>query len=962
MSLILVDGSALFYRAHYAFARRPLTAPSGELTSVVFGFLNSILGLIENQKPDHLAVVFDPKGKNFRHQMFAAYKATRKPMPQELAGQLPRLREMLAAWDIAVLEQGGVEADDVMGSVARQSAGHADQVWLYTGDKDFMQLLDERVSMLKPGRKGEETQPLTAQDVRRQFRLEPRDMIEVFALSGDAADNIPGAPGIGEKTAQKLIREFGTLENLYAKLETSTLTPRLKRVLGENREQVFLSRDLFIIKDDLPLELDWEAMRTRLPDRRPALDLMQELGLRQLVSLTGRLARALPQYAQGEASAEGAAKGSSAGEDAGTEEDRAEQNHAEQNASWADRRRQRGYRILDTAQKLEDWLSDLDPGRPLAVDTETDSLRVDTARLVGVCLAGYDEQGQRLAPAYVPVRWRDAANQNAGNQDAAEGTLFPMSKEEDRLEEVRPILAPVLASRDSLKVGQNLKYDEWILLGAEMPLGGPRFDTMLASYVLDPGRRGHGLDDLVREHLDHRMMGFGELFEKGDRHKDILGVDPDRLALYAAEDADYTLRLFEQLSPRLVDEELDDLFRTLEMPVSAVLLEMERNGIMLDQSFLATLQTRFTEELQGLQQRIHELAGEPFNIQSPKQLAVILFEKLGLKPRKKTATGYSTDVSVLTALADEHELPDLILEYRQVAKLQNTYVEVLPELANPRTGLIHTSYNQAVAATGRLSSSDPNLQNIPIRTPLGRLIRQAFVPRSRDNVFLSADYSQVELRLMAHLAQDPGLMSAFRDGVDVHRRTAALIEGVPEAEVTDGMRSRAKAINFGVIYGMGARALARQIKVSTKEATRFIEAYFETYPGVKTFIEETKEKARHDGFVETLLGRRRLLPDIRSENPPVRAFQERVAVNTPIQGTAADLIKLAMIRVRDALRAADSGALLLLQVHDELVLEVPRDTLPAVRKMVRVGMEGALELSVPLVVDMHTGENWSEAH
>ena len=942
MSLILVDGSALFYRAHYAFARRPLTAPSGELTSVVFGFLNSILGLIETEKPEYLAVVFDPKGKNFRHEMYEAYKANRKPMPEELAGQLPRLKEMLAAWGIATLEQAGVEADDVMGSVARQSTDQTDRVWLYTGDKDFMQLLDERVGMLKPGRKGEDVQPLTDEDVRKKFSLDPADMVDVFALSGDAADNIPGAPGIGEKTAQKIIREFGTLENLFENLEKSKLTPRLKRVLGENRDQVFLSRDLFIIKDDLKLDLDWETMRTRLPDRKDALHLMLELGLRQLVNLTGRLARSLPEYAQGE--------GGELLEDAPAPE-------ADDGGTWATRREKRGYRILPDTASLEAWLEDLDPGRPLAVDTETNSLRVDTARLVGVCLAGYDKKGERLAPAYVPVRWRGPEGDGVSGD-----TLFPVGKEEDRLAGVRKILAPVLASPDSLKVGQNLKYDEWILLGAEMPLGGARFDTMLASYVLDPGRRSHGLDDLVLEYLDHRMMGFSDLFEKGDRHKDILAVDPDRLALYAAEDADYTLQLFEKLAPRLEEEGLEDLFRDLEMPVSAVLLEMERNGIMLDRPFLSTLQKRFTEELVALEERIHGLAGEPFNIQSPKQLAVVLFEKLGLKPIKKTATGYSTDVSVLTALAEEHELPGLILEYRQVAKLQNTYVEVLPDLANPATGLIHTSYNQAVAATGRLSSSDPNLQNIPIRTPLGRLIRQAFVPRSGDNVFLSADYSQVELRIMAHLAQDPGLMSAFRDGADVHRRTAALIGDVPEDKVTGEMRSRAKAINFGVIYGMGARALARQIKVSNKEATSFIEAYFETYPGVKTFIEETKEKARRDGWVATMVGRRRLLPDITSDNPPVRAFQERVAVNTPIQGTAADLIKLAMIRVRDALHAANSPALLLLQVHDELVLEMPRNEEQSVREIVRVGMEEAVELSVPLVVDMHTGKNWSEAH
>jgi len=485
---------------------------------------------------------------------------------------------------------------------------------------------------------------------------------------------------------------------------------------------------------------------------------------------------------------------------------------------------------------------------------------------------------------------------------------------------------------------------------------------MLASYVLDPGRMSHGLDDLVRVFLDHRMMSYSELFVAGDKRKDILAVDADRLGLYAAEDADYTLQLHDALAPQLAAAGLTELFTDLEMPVAAVLLEMERNGIKLDREFLANLRDRFESEMTSLKKKIIASAGEDFNINSPKQLQVILFEKLGLKPTKKTSTGWSTDVSVLTNLAGEHELPALILEYRQVAKLQNTYVETLPELVHPQTGLIHTSYNQAVAATGRLSSSDPNLQNIPIRTALGREIRRAFIPRANGNVFLSADYSQVELRLLAHLADDPGLLAAFREGGDVHRRTAALIAGVTEDEVDAEMRSQAKAINFGVIYGMGARALARQIGVKVNEATAFIETYFATYPGVKTFIENTKEQAHKNGFVETLLGRRRLLPDIASSNNRVRSFQERVAVNTPIQGTAADLIKLAMLRISGELAATGSGALLLLQVHDELVLEVPASELKATEDLVRTGMEGAMELKVPLLVDMHTGENWAEAH
>jgi len=951
VSLILIDGSALFYRAHFAFINRPLTAPNGEITSVAFGFFNSILGLIEKFDPARVAVVFDVKGKNFRHEIYPDYKAHRKPMPEELSEQLPRLRELLDAWGIAVLEKAGVEADDVIGTVVRQSAGKCDPVWIYTGDKDFMQLLDARTGMLKPTKRGGDPVPLTVEDVRREYKMEPSSLIEVFALAGDAADNIPGAPGIGDKTARKLILEFGSLEQLYEKLDQSKLTPRLKRVLGENQDQVFLSRDLFVIRQDVELDLDWEAMKTVLPTGDKARQLLQTLGLRRIQAQIDRLGERYPQQIS---SVEPAEPEPGAGPTGPVAKILPEEN--KEMPTWGKRCSERGYVVLDSDAKLEAWLERRDPLAVLAVDTETDGLRSDTCRLVGVSLAGWDRAGRHLEPAYVPVLWREAEA-----EAMAPGTLFPVGREVSRLASVQAKLGPVLAS-DCLKVGQNLKFDEWVLGRHDLELGGKRFDTMLASYVLDPGRRSHGLDDLVLEFLDHRMMSFGDLFASGDRLKDILSVDMDQLGLYAAEDADFTLRLYEVLEKKMSAAGMTDLFTNLEMPVSRVLLTMERNGIMIDRSFLDNLRTRFQKEMGDLQKRIIELAGEDFNIQSPKQLAVILFEKIGLKPLKKTATGWSTDVSVLTALADQHELPALILEYRQVAKLQNTYVETLPQLANPATGLIHTSYNQAVAATGRLSSSDPNLQNIPVRTELGRQIRRAFVPRSGDHVFLSADYSQVELRLLAHLADDPGLLTVFKEGGDVHRRTAALIAGLEESQVTAEMRSRAKAINFGVIYGMGARALARQIKVKMVEASAFIETYFETYPGVRDFIDRTKAQAHRDGWVETLLGRRRLLPDIESANNRVRAFQERVAVNTPIQGTAADLIKLAMIQIQKDLGETDLGALLLLQVHDELVFEVPSENLESLKPLVRVAMEGALELKVPLVVDMHSGGNWAEAH
>lgn len=939
-ALILIDGSALIYRAHYAFAGRPLTAPSGEVTSVIFGVVTTVLKLIEDYRPSHLALVFDVKGKNFRHAIYPAYKANRKPMPAELAEQLPRLQELLRAWRLPVVEREGFEADDLMGTLARRSQEVAARVWLHSGDKDFQQLLDGRTGILKPGRRGDELREFTLEDLQRQWQLQPVQLIDCFALAGDQSDNIPGAPGVGDKTALKLIQRYGDLETLYAELAGSDLSPRLKRVLAENRDQVFLSRRLFCIDTDVPLTTVWDDLRPVLPIGADAEALLDRLGLQRALRRAEKLAATapappvvpvMPQPAsppdeQPAAPAVNARPARAAGWD---------------------------HVLLADAPALSRWLGELAPGAPLAVDTETDDLVVHRARLVGISLAAAGKPA-----AYVPVIWRERPAEAA---DAGAGTLFAQGQEREQLAAVRACLAPVLGDHGRLKIGQNLKFDLWILERHGLAVAGPLFDTMLASYVLDPGRRSHGLDELARVELNHTMIGYGDLFARGDRRRDILAVPLAQLAEYAAEDAAAALRLHAVFSKRLAEAGLLALLTDLEMPILRVLLRMEQAGIKIDRAFLGELEQTFAAALQDLERRIHALAGEPFNIQSPKQLQAILFEKLKLRPLKKTGSGWSTDVTVLEQLVEQHELPRLVLEHRQVAKLQGTYVRTLPELADP-DDLIHTSYNQAVAATGRLSSSDPNLQNIPIRTELGRQIRRAFIPRHPAHLFLSADYSQIELRLLAHLSGDEALCAAFREQADVHRRTAALVGRVGEEAVTEAMRSRAKAINFGVIYGMGARALARQIQVSTAEAQAFIDAYFATYPGVRTFIERTRDQARRDGYVETLLGRRRWLPDIQSDNHRLRSLQERIAVNTPIQGTAADLIKLAMLAIDAALRAQDSRARLLLQVHDELVLEVPRDELAAVTGLVKARMEGALALAVPLQVAVHAGADWQQAH
>ena len=922
MSMIIVDGSALVYRAHYAFIKHPLTAPNGETTSVAFGFFNSLLGLIASRRPDYLVVVFDVKGKVFRHDLYADYKANRKPMPEELAAQLPRLRELLTAWGVPVLDRAGFEADDIMATLARTSHEVDDDVWFYTGDKDFMQLLDERVSMLKPGRRNATVTEFTADDVRREYGLEPRDLVDVFALSGDSSDNIPGAPGIGAKTATKLIREYGSLEGLYRDLENTKLTPRLKRVLGENRDQVFLSRDLFVIDEAVPVDVTWSDMRTTLPQGPEVRALLETLGLRQVLAQIDRL----------ELSVDAAAAAMPAANDETTRRDPAA----------------RGYLCLDTPRALADYLATIPADAPLAVDTETDGLRSDSARLVGIALCA--EPGRAV---YIPVLARE-------NQ--AQGDLFP-GGETDNLDWISRDLGPVLGDESRLLVGQNLKFDRWILERHGLSLGARVFDTMVAAYVLDPGRERFGLDALAASCLNVEMIPYKDLFESRDRVKDILSVPLERLTVYAAEDADMTLRLHEVFKADLaVEPTLEALFTTLETPLSTILYAMERRGIALDLPFLEELGAGFRAEMAELETRIHASAGREFNIQSPQQLAGVLFEDLGLKPTKKTASGWSTDASVLTALSDKHPLPSLVLEFRQLAKLLGTYVDSLRELVSPDTGLIHTSFNQAVTATGRLSSSDPNLQNIPIHSERGRRIRRAFVPRHEGSVFISADYSQIELRLLAHLSGDATLIETFRAGGDVHRRTAALVGGVSEDDVTREMRSRAKAVNFGVIYGQGARALARQLGIKTREASAFIDGYFRTYPGVKNYIDRCHVQGRDLGRTETLFGRRRTLPDILADNNRLRSFSERVAVNTPIQGTAADLMKLAMIEVEKRLQDSNHAALMLLQVHDELLIEVPDQESTAVIDLVRDVMEGVHTLDVPLVVDVHVGANWADAH
>jgi len=909
MSTILVDGSALLYRSFYAFANRQLQSQSGELTSVSFGVFTSLLKIIREYKPDHLAIVFDVKGKNFRHEIFEAYKANRKPMPDELREQIPQLKDLLSLWGVPVFEKNGFEADDVLATMARQIY-EKDDVFLYSGDKDFMQLLKSGVSMIKPGKNNQLTE-YTVDSVEEDYGLVPAQLIDVFALSGDSSDNIPGAPGVGPKTATKLIKQFNSLDELFVHLDSSDLTPRLKRILAENKEQILMSRQLFIIDDEVPIDFELNQLKTFLPTNDAITARLNELGLRNVLAQTANVAAQLGQ------------------EGPVSEED------VEDILQVTSE-----YIIISNANELTEFVIALKQADEVAITVVSDGVGFDSAHLAGIAIKGNIGE-----TAYIPVLEYSQESQ---------ASLFEI-KPVDNLSWVKPILAPIFGS-DSLKIIiHNAKDSSWVLSRNGLPITDKIFDTMLSAYVLQSVDSDYSV-----EHLSAVCLGspIEKLPPRGVKSLDMESVAKHSCAVTVA--IGELSKLFkEQYTNASSQQELLDI---LEIPVSAMLYSMEQNGIKLDLEYLSELRGKFKARIKTIETAIYDLAGEEFNINSSKQLSAILFDKIGLKPVKKIASGWSTDSSVLSALSGQHQLPKLMLEYRGLAKLLNTYIDGLPNQVNKNTGLVHTSFNQAVTATGRLSSSNPNLQNIPIRSEDGRLIRRAFVPRNSGNIFLSADYSQVELRLLAHLSKDQKLIETFNAGGDVHRRTAALIADVSEDKVTAEMRSRAKAINFGVIYGMGARALAKQIDVKVREASGFIDEYFVTYPGVKSFIDNTKDQAREARQVSTIMGRVRRLPDITSNNPRLRSFQERVAVNTPIQGSAADLIKLAMLAVDEKISHIDDEVRILLQVHDELLIELPAERVDEVSVLVKEAMEQVMELSVPLVVDIHTGVNWAEAH
>jgi DNA polymerase-1 len=963
--LFLIDGYALIYRSFFAYGAQPLINSKGENTSIARGAHDFLKRLIEKHKPEFIGWVHDA-GLSFRHEKYPAYKATRERLEPEMQADfdtgVERITQILEAFRIPVLSLEGYEADDVIGTLARQAAAKTVNAVIVSGDKDFVQLIDKGIWILNPwhGRPGFTTEKWYDLDnAFERLGVPPERVVDYLALLGDTSDNVPGVKGIGEKTAHALIEKWGPLESILAHVSEVEPT-RARNALTEFAANGVLSKDLVTIREDLDMTLDLPSLAVKTPDWNRLRDLFVELEFRGNAQEAATQAEGSPQ----------AAVTSAAG-------DRAE-------AAPVPAAVTRNYRVVDTVEGVSALVARARQAPFISVDTET-VLEAGAPPIITPLRANLVSVSIAIAPGesfYLPFahRQREAAQgdlslgASAKPEGKPEGKSAVSSIASRMLAEgpqpvknLPPILSPemeplraLLADTKIKKTAHNAKYDLLVLRRAGVELAGLDFDSMLASYLLDPGRRSHALDALAIEFLQLPMTGYDELTGKGKNQIPFDEVPIAAARDYSCADADLTFRLRQLLEPKLAEVEATALLHDLELPLISVLAEMEWHGITIDIPWFHSLKSRFMREREQVERQIYETAGEEFNIASNKQLAAIMFGKLGLPVKKKTSTGPSTDASVLVELADEgHALPSLLMEYRELAKLENTYLDILPALVNPKDGRLHTSFNQTVASTGRLSSSDPNLQNIPIRRQLGKDIRRGFIPQAGWTM-LAADYSQIELRLLAHLSHDPAFVEAFRAGGDIHRQTAAVIFGVGLDQVTSEMRGRAKTINFATIYGQGAHSLSRQIKVEHAEARAFIDTYFERFAGVRRFLDSTVEQARERGYVETIFKRRRYIPELKDRNFNIRAFGERTAQNSPIQGSAADLIKVAMIKIHHALIAKRMQSRMLLQVHDELVFECPPDELPELQSLAVHEMTTAVKLDVPLVVDVGTGRNWLE--
>jgi DNA polymerase-1 len=888
-TVYLIDGTAYIHRAYHAV--RSLSTSNGFPSNAVFGFTRMLIKLIEDKAPEYVAMFFDSKGPTFRHKIYSDYKANRPPMAEDMAVQIPYIKDVTDGFNIPIYELAEYEADDLIGTVAQKAVEQGYDVIMVTGDKDFMQLVTDKITIWDPMK----DEVIDRAAVFEKYGLEPSQMLDVLGLAGDSSDNIPGVPGIGPKTAITLLQSFSTMQQLYDQIDQVKAAKQREKLI-DNKEQAFLSRELAEINTQVPIPIDISAFRLTAPDNLKLANLFKELEFRQLQ-------KAYP-----------------------ISTDLSEKT----------------YRSILDESSLNELIDNLNHAGIFAVDTETTSVDPMAAKLVGLSFAVKPDEGFYIPCAHV----------------------YPGAPEQLALDSVLKKLKKVLEDPDVKKIGQNIKYDWTVLKRHGINLSGVVFDTMLASYLINPEKRAHNLDQIALDFLDHKMISYKEVTAGDDRKiNNFSEVDLEKAAPYACEDADITLMACKKFTPMLESEGLTRLFETVEMPLIPVLMRMEMAGIRVDQDRLVELSKDLSFALEQTEQQIYSAAGEEFNINSSQQLGRILFDKLQLPVQKKTKkkTAFSTDVDVLTTLSDRHELPALVLKHRSMAKLKSTYVDALFELINPDTGRIHTSYNQTVTATGRLSSSNPNLQNIPIRTEEGRKVRGAFIPRDGWS-FVSMDYSQVELRLLAHYSDDEILIDAFTKDEDIHTRTAAEVFQALPVMITNELRQQAKVINFGIMYGMSAFSLSKELKISQKMAKTYIDHYFKRYSGVRQFIDSTIETARETMMVSTELGRIRLLPDINSKNANIRGFAERTAVNTKIQGTAADLIKLAMIKVDAALYANGLQSKMLLSVHDEIVFEVPPEELDQIKMMGKEIMENIWAFKVPLKVNVAEGKDWAEAH
>ena len=924
--LFLLDGMAMVYRSYFAFMRNPMINSKGRNVSAVFGFINALLEIIDKHEPTHIAVAFDVSGPTFRHDEFPEYKAQREDTPEEIRAAVPAIKEFLEAFNIPVLTKQGFEADDIIGTLARVAEKEGFDTYMVTPDKDFAQLVDEHTFMMKPAKKGAEAEVLGVKEVLEQWGIEKvEQVIDILGMAGDAADNIPGIPGIGPKTAQKLIAQYGSLENLLA--HTDELKGKQKENVEANVERAHLCKRLVTIHTDVPLDLNPAGLIRGKLDEDKLGALFSEF---EFTSFSKRLFGKAPAPAahfapppptdgQGDLFAFAAANPPPAVEEEPTYKTIDDVKHK--------------YTLVQTLEERTALASNLRKNTAFVFDVETTGLDPRKDKLIGIAFA--------LKP-----------------HEAWYVTLPP--DEEERAKALRPF-TEIFANEEIEKTGHNLKFDIAMMQAAGVEVKGKLFDTMIAHYLLDPDQR-HGLDRLAGTHLGYQPIPISALIgEKKSEQISMTDAPLDKLCDYACEDADVTVQLREILEPQLEKRKLKEVFETIECPLIPVLVEMEANGIALDTAALEEISGRLAVEIEGYEKHVYELAGHEFNLNSPKQLGEVLFDEMHLvdKP-KKTKTGqYKTNEEELQKLAADHEIIGTILDYRGATKLKSTYVDALPECIAESTGRIHTSFNQAVTTTGRLASSDPNIQNIPIRTEQGQEIRRAFVAGGKEFTLLAADYSQIELRIMAHLSGDEGMKQAFLSGEDIHTATAAKVFGVALNEVTKEQRRRSKMVNFGIIYGISAFGLSQRLRIPRKEAAEIIENYFAQYPAVKTFMDGLIAGAKKNGYVETIAGRRRHIRDINSKNGTVRAAAERYAINAPIQGSAADLIKIAMIRIEKMLRGKKTK--LLLQVHDELVFDLhndEQDLIPEIQKL----MQDALPLSVPLIVDCGVGDNWLQAH